>query len=446
MIDSRSETLVASTREIEPALIALDALAQGHRTPAFVWDEPDSGFICAGFGRAWEHVSAPGQDRIAVAAEAAESLFARLDALGDAAAPRPRLVGGFSFAPSDAVLAPPSANRWDDFPAGSLVLPRFTYTLQDGRAWLTAVATAGRDAMPGLERAIDAAIAGLQPFASRRTLRSIDGPGPPDPNGEEAFRGLVKQAVAEVESGKLAKVVAARSAHVGGASDPWRILGALRRRYPSCVIYGVFRNDSVFVGASPELLVELHDGRVSSSALAGTVTRGVDVFADARLEDRLRHDPKELAEHQYVVQGLRNALHGVGVVIDPPQQLDIVKLANVQHLASPVTGTAPRGTGILDLVDAVHPTPAVAGLPRSAALDWLAEHEGLDRGWYAGPIGFVDSSLDGTFRVALRCALLRGDRARVFAGAGIVAGSRPERELAETTAKLRAMLDALRVR
>jgi isochorismate synthase EntC len=99
---------------------------------------------------------------------------------------------------------------------------------------------------------------------------------------------------------------------------------------------------------------------------------------------------------------------------------------------------------VLDLVDAVHPTPAVAGLPRTAALEWLAENEALDRGWYAGPIGYVDASLDGSFRVALRCALLRGDRARVFAGAGIVAGSEAESELAETTAKLRAMLDALR--
>lgn len=435
--------LVALTREVDPALIELGALAQGQRNPAFFWEEPDAGFMLVGFGRAWEHISAPGRDRIASASTAARRLFENLDHMG--AGPGPKLVGGFSFA-SHEEHAPDGVNRWDDFPAGSLVLPRLTLTRRDRRAWVTAVAPAGAGAEADLHRAVAAAVEGLEPFASETRPGPSHRPGPPDPNGEEAFQSLVKLAVAEVESGKLAKVVAARSAHVGGAADPWRILDALRRRYPSCVTYGVFRNDSVFLGASPELLVEVRGRRVASSALAGTVARGGDELSDARLEDHLRHDPKELAEHQYVVQGLRKALNEAGVDVDAPQSLEIVKLANVQHLASPVTGTAPAGTGILDLLAAVHPTPAVAGLPRTAALDWLAENEGLDRGWYAGPVGFVDASLEGSFRVALRCALLRGDRARLFAGAGIVAGSRPERELAETTAKLRAMLDALRAR
>jgi len=436
---------VSLTREIDPALVGLDALAQGHRTPAFYWEEPDSQFMLAGFGRAWEHVSEPGRGRIASASVAAARLFSRMDQSGDGSA-GPKLVGGFSFSALRDPAPPDGANRWDDFPAGSLVLPRLMLTRSSGQAWATAVAPAGPDAASDLRRALDTAVKGLEPFADESRPEPSHRPGPPDPNGEEAFRSLVKQAVAEVESGKLAKVVAARSAHVGGAADPWRILDALRRRYPSCVTYGVFRSDSVFLGASPELLVKVLSGRVTSSALAGTVARGGDELSDARLEDRLRHDPKELAEHQYVVQGLRKALHEIGVKLDAPQSLEIVKLANVQHLASAVSGRAPRGTGILDLLSAVHPTPAVAGLPRSAALEWLAANEGLDRGWYAGPVGFVDSSLEGSFRVALRCALLRGDRARLFAGAGIVAGSQPERELAETTAKLRAMLDALRAR
>ena len=438
--------LVAFTREVDSGLVGLDALAQGHRTPAFFWEEPDSGFMLAGFGRAWEHVSSPGPDRIASAAAAAADLFSRLDQLGDVSVVGPKLVGGFSFAAREESAPPDGANRWDDFPAGSLVLPRLILTRSGERAWITAVARAGHGVATDVRHAVDVAIVGLEPFATETRPVPRHRTGPDDPNGEEVFRALVKQAVAEVESGKLAKVVAARSVHVGGAADPWRILDALRRRYPTCVTYGVFRGHSVFLGASPELLVELRRGRVTSSALAGTVARGGDELSDARLEDRFRHDPKELAEHQYVVQGLRQALHEVGVEVDAPQSLEIVKLANVQHLSSPVTGQAPAGTSILDLVNAVHPTPAVAGLPRSAALDWLAANEELDRGWYAGPIGFVDSSLEGSFRVALRCALLNGERARLFAGAGIVAGSRPERELAETTAKLRAMLDALRTR
>ncbi len=436
--------LVAFTREVDSGLVRLEALAQGHRNPAFFWEEPYSDLMFAGFGRAWEHVSSPGPDRIAAAAAAAADVFSRLDRLGDVSVTGPKLVGGFSFAATRESAPPDGANRWDDFPAGSLLLPRLMFARSGGRAWITAVATAGRGAAIDVRHAVDVAVEGLEPFAAETRAAPIHRTGPDDPNGEEVFRALVKQAVAEVESGKLAKVVAARSAHVGGAADPWRTLDALRRRYPTCVTFGVFRGHSVFLGASPELLVELRRGRVTSSALAGTVARGGDELSDARLEDRLRHDPKELAEHQYVVQGLRQALHEAGVEVDPPQSLEIVKLANVQHLSSPVTGYASAGTSILDLVNAVHPTPAVAGLPRSAALDWLAANETLDRGWYAGPIGFVDSSLEGSFRVALRCALVNGQRARLFAGAGIVAGSQPERELAETTAKLRAMLDALR--
>lgn len=435
---------VAVTREIDPAPAGLDAVAQGQRNPTFFWEEPDSDFMLVGFGSAWEHVSEPGGARITSAARAAVGLFSGLEVVGDDDAPLPKLVGGFSFNGPGEADPPEGANRWDDFPPGSLVLPTLTITRRGGRAWVTTVAAGGPGATADATRSLDAAVAGLQPFASRSRPAPHEVPGPPDPNGEEAFRSLVKQAVAEVESGTLAKVVAARSAHVGGAAEPWRILDALRRRYPSCATYGVFRGNSVFLGASPELLVDLRSDRVAANALAGTARRGDDEVSDARLGDRLRHDPKELAEHQYVVQGLRKALGEAGVVLDRPRSLEVVKLANVQHLTSPVTGRALPGTGILDLVAAVHPTPAVAGLPRSAALEWLAANERLDRGWYAGPIGFVDASLEGSFRVALRCALLRGDRARLFAGAGIVAGSRPERELAETAAKLRAMLDVLR--
>ena len=438
------DLLLSVTREIDPGLITVRAFSAFRRKSVFYWENPDAGQLLAGIGAAWEHVASHGPDRISGASHAASGLFARLERSGAHGDAGPRLVGGFSFSGLGEPRLEAGGNRWDAFPPGSLVLPEVALQRQDDRAWITAVVPAGAGGRDMAGDVIGGSIDRLQRGASGPRVVVSDLQGPPDPQGEEAFRGLVKQAVTEVESGKLAKVVAARSAHVNGAADPWRIIDRLRSRYPSCVTYAIFRGDSVFLGASPELLVELRDGLVGSNALAGTVVRGSDEHSDARLEDRLRHDPKELAEHQYVVQGLRRALHEAGVELDAPLSLEILKLANVQHLAVPVTGTIPPGTSVLELVNAVHPTPAVAGLPRSAALDWIADNEGLDRGWYAGPIGFVDPKLDGSFRVALRCALLQGGRARLFAGAGIVAGSRPERELAETTAKLRAMLDALR--
>jgi isochorismate synthase len=441
---TEAPALYALTKEIDLQLSAVRPIESLATDAAFFWEEPDSKFRMAGLGSAWEHASKAGGDRMVEASNAARGVFERLERHGDGEGGGPRLVGGFAFSASPEPPAPIGINSWGSFPAAALVLPQVTIESKNDRAWLTVVvslsSTAGSEARAMLERA-----RGRLSIASDSEDEPAAWSKPaPDPNGEDIFRSLVKQAVAEVESGKLAKVVAARSAQVEGAAEPWRIIDVLRRRYPSCVTYGVFRHGSVFLGASPELLVEVKRGRVTSGALAGTVVRGMDDHADARLEDSLRHDPKELAEHQYVVQGLRRALHEAGVDLDAPTELEIVKLANVQHLASAVTGRAGPGTGILDLVAAVHPTPAVAGLPRRASLEWLAAHESLDRGWYAGPVGFVDANLEGSFRVGLRCALIQDGRARLFAGAGIVAGSLPESELAETTAKLRAMLDAFR--
>ena len=449
-------SLTSWTAEIDPGLATLEGVEAVDPAATFYWEEPASGLLLAGHGSQWEHVAIPGSGAVGAASLAAAEVFARLRMAGDGGGRGPRLMGGFAFSQRFEAAPPPGANRWDAFPAGSFVLPTLTLERNEGRAWLTAAVRTRLGAGKRAEELVRSALRRLRARAVQRRHVPLASAPPPDANGEDAgenagedawedaFRALVKQAVVEVESGRLAKVVAARSTHVEGAADPWQIIATLRRRYPSCVIYAVFRSGSVFLGASPELLVELRHGDVSSNAVAGTTVRGADSHADARLEDSLRHDPKELAEHQYVVQGLRRALHEAGVDLDPPAGLEIVKLANVQHLGSPVTGVAAPGTTILDLVGAVHPTPAVAGLPRTAALEWLAANEALDRGWYAGPIGFVDPDLEGSFRVALRCALLRGDRARLFAGAGIVAGSRPERELAETTAKLRAMLDSLR--
>lgn len=442
MSPGRANGFVSLTVEIDPSLVELEALAPLRSDPTFFWEQPDAGWLMAGFGAVWSHRSDPGPDRIASAAEAGAAVFERLTQAGKSDAPGPLLVGGFAFSDRPEAPAPDGDITWDEFPPGLLVLPQVTIQRRDDRAWVGAV-VASSEGATSARSAIEDVVGRLETGMRPRREGAV-GDGRVVSNGDDAFRGLVKQAVSEVESGKLAKVVAARAASVRAAADPWRVLDVLRHRYPSCATYGVFRRSAVFVGASPELLVALDGGTVTANALAGTIDRGSDELADARLEERLRHDPKELAEHQYVVQGLRRALSEAGVALDAPRSVEIVKLANVQHLASPVSGTVAPGTSILDLVDAVHPTPAVAGMPRSAALEWLAGNESLDRGWYAGPIGWMDSSLDGSFRVALRCALIEAGRARLFAGAGIVAGSQPDRELAETSAKLRAMLGALR--
>jgi isochorismate synthase len=182
---------------------------------------------------------------------------------------------------------------------------------------------------------------------------------------------------------------------------------------------------------------------VSSVALAGTIARGADPAADDDLAARLVADPKEREEHQHVVAGIRQSLEAMGVRVGPPAEPTVRKLATVQHLETRISGETEVAVSLIDLVGALHPTPAVGGLPEEGAVDWINLNEDLERGWYAAPIGYVTADGDGEFHVALRCALLEGGIARCFVGAGIVAGSDPDRELAETTAKLRAIAGSL---
>ena len=203
------------------------------------------------------------------------------------------------------------------------------------------------------------------------------------------------------------------------------------------------RAGATFLGATPERLVELADGRVATAALAGSAPRGRSPEEDARIGRALVESKKEQAEHAVVVRALREALDPLCPDLRFPEAPRLRRLEGIQHLETALSGTPHREVHVAELLGTLHPTPAVGGAPRREALAWLERSEGLTRGWYAGPVGYVDASGGGSFRVALRCALLRGERARLFAGAGIVAGSRPESELRETQLKLQALLSGM---
>jgi isochorismate synthase len=255
--------------------------------------------------------------------------------------------------------------------------------------------------------------------------------------------------VAAVRAGSLEKVVLARE-HVfrsEGARAPNAVFDGLARRHPRCSAFLVKRGDAAFVGASPERLVRVAWAEVRADALAGSAPRGATRERDARLARDLLESKKEQEEHAVVVRALYDALLPLCSDLAVPEAPRVRTLAGIQHLHTPLTGRLRSGVDLplLALAERVHPTPAVAGAPRDAALAWLRSHEELDRGWYAGGIGWMDLSGQGEFFVALRCALLRGDEARLFAGAGIVADSDAGAELSETYLKLRAVLGALEV-
>jgi salicylate biosynthesis isochorismate synthase/menaquinone-specific isochorismate synthase len=251
--------------------------------------------------------------------------------------------------------------------------------------------------------------------------------------------------VAAIRQGRLEKVVLAREVNVQapGPYDAGAVLGLLREEFPSCYVFAVGRGDAVFLAASPELLVRREGQRASTVALAGSIGRSADPAVDDHLGERLLRSAKDREENAIVARRISQVLspHAVWVTAAPEPVL--VKVANIQHLATPIRAQLATPVPVVELAGALHPTPAVGGEPRAAATELIPALEGLDRGWYAGAIGWTDGTGDGELCVALRCALLRGAEARLYAGCGIVRDSDPAAELAETEIKLGALLPAL---
>jgi isochorismate synthase len=256
------------------------------------------------------------------------------------------------------------------------------------------------------------------------------------PGERERWSALVRRALAEIEGGSLDKVVLARAIEVEADEeiDCAALLRALESRYPACRTFLVRGEGAVFLGATPELLCRVEGGRVFAEAVAGSSRPGE---GDGLLASR-----KDLREHRWVVDHMLRALSGVAEEVRCPPDPLVRELANIAHLHTPIEARLLPGRGIADVAAALHPTPAVLGVPGDAALRFLRAHEQLDRGLYAGLVGWI-SPERSDLAVALRCALVRGRRARLFVGAGIVEGSSPEAEWEETELKARALLEAL---
>jgi menaquinone-specific isochorismate synthase len=250
----------------------------------------------------------------------------------------------------------------------------------------------------------------------------------------------VAAATRAIDAGRLDKVVLARDLAVWSDEplDARTLTRRLAERFPDCFTFSV----DGLVGATPELLVRRIGGRVDSLVLAGTAGRGASAAEDAALGAALLGSDKDRDEHDHAVASVRAALADLvpDLATEGPW---LLRLANVQHLATSVTGTLPGGESVLDLAGALHPTAAVCGTPTAEAFAVIRELEGLDRGRYTGPVGWVDAAGDGELGIALRCAQVEGDRARLYAGAGIVGASLPEAELEETRIKFRAFQAAL---
>ena len=272
----------------------------------------------------------------------------------------------------------------------------------------------------------------------------------PDPEPDE-YAEAVDRATERIRAGELRKIVLARSLIVDAERelDPRQLLWRLRAVDPDCYAFAAPvrgpAGGGTLVGASPELLVRRRGEMVEATPLAGSAPRYGDAARDRASADRLFGSEKDREEHALVVEDVAHVLGAFCDRLSYPHEPELLGTANVWHLATPFRGRLHSGrTGLLELVAALHPTPAVCGTPREAAREALQELEPIDRGAYAGPVGWVDADGDGEMAIALRCAEITGTTARLFAGAGIVADSVPEAELDETERKFLALLDALR--
>jgi isochorismate synthase len=403
------------TADIDP--IAVFAAADDLDSRA-LWLRPASGEALVGLGSALALSGSP--ERVAAEWRA---LVAGAD-VDSESRPGPRLLGGFCFDP----LASGS-QLWDGFGVGRLVLPECLFSVQHGTTFLTTNRFAGGS-----------------PLVSR-VNEAVE--APPhlglSPSDWQALVGEVASTIARGDTG-LRKVVLARGQQVQMRVTLEAALRRLVADYSTCTIFACATRDACFLGATPERLVALHDGTATTMALAGTAPRGETPAEDLAIGQRLLRDPKERTEHVVVADAVREALAPLAtrVVADPEPRLHT--LPNVQHLITPICAEMKEGRGALDLVNALHPTPAVGGYPREPALKLIREREVLDRGWYAAPIGWVDGRGEGEFVVGLRSALVRGETATLFAGCGIVADSDPPTELAEWGWKLKPMATALGAR
>jgi salicylate biosynthesis isochorismate synthase/menaquinone-specific isochorismate synthase len=261
----------------------------------------------------------------------------------------------------------------------------------------------------------------------------------------EHYEQAVGRATEMIAAGELEKIVLAREVQIHAPSDydPAALFGVLRREFPSCFVFCAGRGDAALIAASPELLVRRQGQRVSTIALAGSTRRSADPAVDDHLGEQLLRDASYREEHAIVARRIERTLRPHSVWVTAAPEPELVRMANIQHLGTPIRAQLAAPMDALELAGLMHPTPAVGGEPLAQAAPLIPALEGLDRGWYAGPVGWTDASGDGEFCVALRCALLRGNVARCYAGNGIVRDSEPASELAETEIKLQALLPLL---
>lgn len=425
---------------------AFQTLAPGE---CFYWEQPERQISLVSAGAALS-VQTQGRERFTSAAQVWRRLRAEaiVEYDPDVASTEhgPVLVGGFSFDPQR-----PRSSLWQNFPDGLLLLPRLLFSQRADQATLTFSCLVSTT--DNLDNLINATLAEITRFSELMAgPRAFSVSALPatrhytvrDVWPVSAWKELVGHAVSSIRQGAYAKIVLAREAEVTNtAFDLAQTLQNLRQSYANACVFAFQRGEQAFIGATPERLVHARDGKLHTVALAGSAPRGANAEEDRRLGCELLRSPKNRGEHEIVIAMLRDSLAHLCSRVWVADTPELLRLKNIQHLQTAIVGELLPGRALLEALHTLHPTPAVGGSPTEVALSFIREHENLDRGWYAGPLGWIDLQGNGEFVVALRSALLEKRRATLFAGCGIVKDSDPEAEYAESCLKLQVILHSL---
>ena len=450
--------LLSFIQHIEPfdAVSVLHSMRERALGECFFWEQPAKQIALLGCGST-VIIETAGETRFTSALSAwhallEHALITSLSADETTDNHRPLLFGGFAFD-----TCTPGTNLWEGFPDGLLILPQLLLQQENDQAICmihtiiqpTDDITLSVQKIAQVLRNVHTILENSSSPAHQQEMQTPTQVSIQDLRPAAEWKALVSQTRQQIQNGVYEKIVLARAVKVLVETETEEMLAVsgvllrLKQSYPNASIFAMQRGERFFVGATPEQLVSIQNGQFQTMALAGSAPRGANEEEDRLIGTQLLQSGKNKDEHEIVVtmisQVLKDSCRRVWVSDEP----HLLKLKNVQHLITPIAGELLPDSHILEMVASLHPTPAVGGLPRQAALQAIREGEQLDRGWYAGPIGWVDAHGNGKFAVALRSALIYHNEATLFAGCGIVADSDPESEYTESCLKLKVMLRGL---
>lgn len=411
-----------------------------YKEKRFYWQNADKTMMLVGIGHATVLTSDSAEERFQHISTAWNRLRTAL--IKEEEDMEPVLFGGFSYDPKSVKEV-----EWKVFPSAYFVVPSFQLTVKNGKTLISInLVTESSEAAEEFDRLRDERdrlihIAQVEEFnlLAKTKVVSI----------EEIAKDNYMQAIANVtdkiNKGEAEKVVIARSVQLNFADEVPAVtaLHHISNEQQESYHFGLQKDGQLFFGATPERLIEISNGRAYSACVAGSIKRGKSAVEDRALGEELLGDHKNREEHQYVVNMISQVFQTFCTNIVMPKAPKLMKIRDIQHLFTPIEGTVEQGTDIFSLVQALHPTPALGGVPTNVSMEIIRSEENMDRGYYAAPIGWTDTAGNGEFAVAIRSALLDGDRAYLYAGGGIVADSNPNQEYDETWVKFRPVMRAL---